>query len=253
LWSVCVSQGTHAGQSRGFINYLPAMSKLRLSNKYGVAPHSVLYSRDISLKAKGLYTYMQSKPDGWQFSASRIALECKEERGSIEGGLKELDDAGYLKRSKHQNQQGHWEWVHTLSENPMQAFPASDNPAQENPAQENPAIKQEGYSKKDIVRSNQQTSEHSSQDVATVIDAFKDVNKANVQWYKNTTQRAAVHRLIETYSLELTLKVVAMLRASNTRAYFPTITTPVQLEQKWSQLEAAFHRYKLETNKIVML
>lgn len=91
-------------------------------------------------------------------------------------------------------------------------------------------------------------SEHSSQEVVAIIDAFKEVNKSFTQWYKNTTQRAACHRLIETYSLELTLKVVTMLRQTNGRPYFPTITTPVQLEQKWSQLEAAWQRYKLETN-----
>ena len=224
------------------------MSKLRLTNCYGVAPHSVLYSRDISLKAKGLYTYMQSKPDGWQFSATRIALECKEERGAIEAGLKELEEAGYLTRSKQQDKQGRWEWVHVLADKPVLEKPVLENPASDNPALENPAYKQEGLNNKEIVKSSKNTSEHSSQDVVAIIDAFKEVNKAFTQWYKNTTQRAACHRLIESYSLELTIKVVAMLRQTNGRPYFPTITTPVQLEQKWSQLEAAWQRYKLENN-----
>jgi hypothetical protein len=59
-------------------------------------PNELLYNPDISFKAKGLWAYMSAKPNGWNFSADRIAKETKEERKSILAGLRELLEAGYL-------------------------------------------------------------------------------------------------------------------------------------------------------------
>ena len=125
------------------------MSKLSVQGRYGVIPHSVLYSNELSLKAKGLYGYMQSKPDGWEFSAERISLECRDGRSSIETALQELEDAGFLQRRTYKNEKGQWEWEHVLVENPV-----SENLVSENPVSENRASNKEVISKKDTVRSN---------------------------------------------------------------------------------------------------
>lgn len=206
----------------------------------------------LSWKAKGIYALLYSKPNGWQFSTKRIADEARDGYEGTLSGLQELEKAGYIQRRRHGDGRVEYHIVVT----PQSGKPIEDT---SEPQSENPTVGKPHSGKTRLVsntdrkqygnRSNTVSSEHGSQDVAIIIDAFKDVNKANTQWYKNTTQRAACHRLIENYTLELTLKVVTMLRASNTRAYFPTITTPVQLEQKWSQLEAAFQRYKLEADK----
>ncbi|WP_457635824.1 helix-turn-helix domain-containing protein [Persephonella sp.] len=54
----------------------------------------------LSLQAKGLYCYLYSKPDNWNFSAERIAVECNTSRNTILKYLKELEDNGYLERKK---------------------------------------------------------------------------------------------------------------------------------------------------------
>lgn len=54
----------------------------------------------LSLKSKGLWSYMRSKPYGWDFSASRMSSECKDETKSIQRGLRELESCGYLERRK---------------------------------------------------------------------------------------------------------------------------------------------------------
>lgn len=92
------------------------------------------------------------------------------------------------------------------------------------------------------------TSEHSSQQISEVIFLFIELNKAAKGWYANKTQRAATNRLIEEYGFEKVCRVVQLLRIVNTKPFFPTITTPYQLEQKWSQLEAAFIRYKQDSS-----
>jgi hypothetical protein len=124
------------------------MAKLKIINRYGVIPQKVLYNPSLSLKAKGLFGYMQSKPDTWKFSARRIAQECKDGKESIESALKELEEAGYLVRNKYQTSNGTWDWEHELSEKPWAGKPTLDKPALEKPT-----TIQEGFSKKDIVKS----------------------------------------------------------------------------------------------------
>ena len=63
-------------------------------------PNNLLYNPEISFKAKGIWAYMSAKPDGWHFSADRIAEETKEERKAILAGLKELSGAGYITAKK---------------------------------------------------------------------------------------------------------------------------------------------------------
>jgi hypothetical protein len=62
--------------------------------------NSILYDKSISLKAKGLYAYLYSKPKGWSFSSLRIMQECADGRDSIRAGLKELEALGVLTRRK---------------------------------------------------------------------------------------------------------------------------------------------------------
>lgn len=63
-------------------------------------PNGLLYDSAISFKAKGIWAYMSAKPEGWNFSANRIAEETKEERKAILAGLKELSEAGYITAKK---------------------------------------------------------------------------------------------------------------------------------------------------------
>lgn len=87
-------------------------------------PNNLLYDPDISFKAKGLWAYMSAKPDGWNFSADRIAMETKEERKAILAGLKELSGAGYITAKKLKDGRIeytlHWEVVKTSMSEPGQ-------------------------------------------------------------------------------------------------------------------------------------
>ena len=65
-------------------------------------PNSILTSADISLKAKGILALMLSLPDNWKFSIEGIASKCKESKECISNAIKELESAGYVKRTmKH--------------------------------------------------------------------------------------------------------------------------------------------------------
>ena len=74
------------------------MAKLIIKNRYGVVPNSLLNDSRISLKAKGLFAYLQSKPKDWQFSVEKIASQTKEGKDAIRRTLQELEGFGYLTR-----------------------------------------------------------------------------------------------------------------------------------------------------------
>lgn len=71
------------------------------------------------------------------------------------------------------------------------------------------------------------------------------------KFYSNTTQRKACQMLIDSYGLERVVNVVEnILPKSNTMKFFPVITTPVQLLDKWATLESAISRYQNDKKEI---
>lgn len=82
--------------------------------------------------------------------------------------------------------------------------------------------------------------------IVALIDSFEGVNPAYKKWYARLSQRAACSRLIEIHGLERVQRVIKMLPVSNETPYFPSITSPIQLEDKWAQLESAWKKKRAE-------
>lgn len=80
--------------------------------------------------------------------------------------------------------------------------------------------------------------------VAAIIQNFRKINPAYQKFFANKTQRSACERMEKTHGLDRVLHVSNFLPKSNKLPYFPTITTPAQLEEKWAALEAAVEKYK---------
>lgn len=76
------------------------MSKLTKSYKsnFTTVPNSIINDKTLSLKAKGIYLFLISKPDNWQFSVDRIATQNSDGENAVRTGLKELEEHRYLKR-----------------------------------------------------------------------------------------------------------------------------------------------------------
>lgn len=115
------------------------MGKLYLKRNFSQTPVSLLNNKEISMKAKGMYGFIQSKPDGWDFSAKRIAAQIKEGVSFTDSCLQELESSGYLERIKSKNDKGHWDIDYILHEIPVVKNPVVENPRLENPRLENPS------------------------------------------------------------------------------------------------------------------
>ena len=98
----------------------------------------VLNDTSLSWKAKGLFVYLWSQSDEWDFYETEVAKHSTDKVGSLKSGLKELEQQGYLKRKRTRDEKGKFignKWI--LSDNPMFKNPTLDNPTLDNPMLEN--------------------------------------------------------------------------------------------------------------------
>lgn len=111
--------------------------KKNVKSPFGWVPNNIIYDPNLSLKAKGLWLYMHAKPGDWHFAADRIAKETLDGRESIQAGLRELVEAGYLLAKK----QGNGRFLYILCEkgNRQQGSNRGEKPV-ENPKSGNPVL-----------------------------------------------------------------------------------------------------------------
>lgn len=118
-----------------------AIMRIVKQSNFSIVSNSIIRDTRLSLKARGLLILMLSLPDCWQFSVKGLATLSGEGNDSIRGGIKELEEVGYLSRKRKHLPNGRLgEMEYTLYEQaqPKEEKPASDLPTLENPAQGKP-------------------------------------------------------------------------------------------------------------------
>ena len=107
---------------------------------YTVMSNHHLRNHTLSLKAKGLLSQMLSLPDDWDYTLQGLAQINKESIDAIREAVRELERAGYIKRSRERDERGCLRGtVYTIYEQPH-AEPTPEEPAQALPASENPTL-----------------------------------------------------------------------------------------------------------------
>lgn len=124
-----------------------AVFRVERNTNYTTMSNYHLRDKNLSLKAKGLLSFCLSLPDTWDYSVAGLTKVCKEGRDCILSTLKELEEHGYLSRSRHRNEDGTlgaaeyviYEFPHPSDDEPPQTDanePESLQPTSENPTQE---------------------------------------------------------------------------------------------------------------------
>ena len=107
---------------------------------YTVMSNHHLRNHALSLKAKGLLSQMLSLPDDWDYTLQGLAQINKESIDAIREAVRELERAGYIKRSRERDERGCLRGtVYTIYEQPH-AEPTPEEPTQEKPALNNPTL-----------------------------------------------------------------------------------------------------------------
>ena len=114
----------------------------------------------LSLKAKGLLSVILSLPENWDYSVHGLSYICKEGQDAIREAIRELENAGYVFRSRNRNKKGQLknaeyviyeepqdrpaeadeESAQPMETVPMQETPMHETPMHETPVLDNPAL-----------------------------------------------------------------------------------------------------------------
>ena len=99
-----------------------AIFRTEKNSNYTVMSNYHFREKNMSLKAKGLLSFMLSLPDDWDYSMAGLVSLCKENETAIKSALKELQDFGYVRIDKiypDKSNTGRIEYVYNVFEKPV--------------------------------------------------------------------------------------------------------------------------------------
>ena len=132
-----------------------AVFRVEKNSGYTVMSNHHLRNRALSLKAKGLLSQMLSLPEDWDYTLQGLARINRESIDAIRQAIRELEQAGYIQRSRERDEKGRLRGADYVIFELPQPIPASvsptlENPTLENPTQENPTLENPMQLNKDM-------------------------------------------------------------------------------------------------------
>lgn len=96
------------------------MSIIRVNKTkdYSVMSNYHLRDKNLSLKAKGLLSIMLSLPENWDYSIAGLSAINQEGIKAIRSALQELENFGYLVRTRTQLENGQFDYIYDIYEMP---------------------------------------------------------------------------------------------------------------------------------------
>ena len=141
-----------------------AVFRVEKNSGYTVMSNHHLRNRNLSLKAKGLLSQMLSLPEDWDYTLQGLARINRESIDAIRQAIRELEQAGYIQRSRERDEKGRLRGADYVIFELPQPVPASvsptlENPMLENPTQENPTLENPMQLNKDKLITEKQKKE----------------------------------------------------------------------------------------------
>ena len=154
-----------------------AVFRVEKNSGYTVMSNHHLRNRALSLKAKGLLSQMLSLPEDWDYTLQGLARINRESIDAIRQAIRELEQAGYIQRSRERDEKGRLRGADYVIFELPQPVPASvsptlenptlDNPTQEKPTLEKPTLENPTQLNKDIQRTDLPKKEKSNTDLSS--------------------------------------------------------------------------------------
>ena len=165
------------------------MGKIQINrrNNFTMVSNHVLRNENLSLKAKGLYAYMWSLPDSWDYSVAGLTKVLKEGKSAINEALKELEHEGYLVRTilRKGGKFSDMDYILNETPSPFTDFPSAEKPQAENQQQSNTLQTKEEKTKDPFLSEKGRASKKSSS-YDTIFNAPENefIREALVKWVK---------------------------------------------------------------------
>ncbi len=119
-----------------------AVFRIERNRDYTVMSNHHLRDTELSLKSKGLLSMMLSLPEEWNYTTRGLAAICKEGADCIGSALRELEQSGYIVRSRIRDSKGKIvdvEYIiYETPHKPQSAPPEPERPDTENPDMDTP-------------------------------------------------------------------------------------------------------------------
>lgn len=116
--------------------------RVEKTSNFTIMSNRHLQDRRLSLKAKGLLSYMLSLPDDWDYSVRGLAVCCKEGADAIRHAIHELEANGYLRRTTDRSSGKISGQIYDIFEEPIDVenAEAAEEPALDSPVLEEPTL-----------------------------------------------------------------------------------------------------------------
>lgn len=159
-----------------------------------------LNNKNLSWKAKGIMSYMLSKPDDWTFYIDELIKHSTDGKSSFRSGFNELKKEGYIQRRKRRKENGTFEWETILTESPHTDFPQVDNPSMEKPQMDN----------RTLLSNEELNNDELSNDKEYIYSIFNYWNEKNIMKHRKTngTMRSNINGRLGEYSEEEIKKAI---------------------------------------------
>ena len=146
---------------------------------FTIIDNDIINDPRMHLKALGLFAYMWSKPDDWQFYISEIATHFKDGESAVSSAMKELMELGYLKRTQNRKDGKFSTYDYVLQEIPKPEnhssvpkgyLPKPEKPKSEKPIPENQGLLITDSTNTDLNNTNKllADAQHSFQEITTL-------------------------------------------------------------------------------------
>ncbi len=93
--------------------------KINKTSDFTIMSNYHLRDRNLSLKAKGLLSFMLSLPENWDYSMKGLVTICKENKDAIRSALNELKLNHYLEIEPARGENGKFEYNYLIYEKPF--------------------------------------------------------------------------------------------------------------------------------------
>ena len=123
-----------------------AVFRVHKNKDYTTIDNNIFKNKNLSWKAKGLLCVMLSLPDNWSFSIEGLTMLSGDKISSTRTGIQELEDNGYLKRTRIHDEKGILRnMIYDIYESPMLENRTLVEPICEKPTLENRTLEQPIY------------------------------------------------------------------------------------------------------------
>ena len=129
------------------------------SKPFTIVENDFLNNDDLYFSAKGLFSYMISKPSNWNFTIKSIKSQSRDGQSRVTTALDELKKLGFIHYEKLKNGSGIYHLYENPKDNPKFENPnKAISPSLENPSLENPNLGNSKRISNTILNSNKEIS-----------------------------------------------------------------------------------------------